>query len=148
MAQSTTAYNACDVSVWVDDDTGTLTDVSGSSNSIGANFVNELGTWRSFQEKWSARLECAKDGTITLNVVSSTAAGEAWAIFTEWYFVSGGSRTFSWYEPDKNVGSHYFTGEYKVESMDSTADNTDANAKIVTVILKPDGAISHSTVAT
>jgi len=43
MALTTTAINACDVAIWLDDDSAAPQDISGSSNEIDLNFDNKIG---------------------------------------------------------------------------------------------------------
>ena len=77
MAETTTALNACDVSVWLDNAAGTLKDISGSSNSMTLNFTKNNGSLQVFGTKWQIRLSCGKDATFTLIAVYSSATDEA-----------------------------------------------------------------------
>ena len=139
MAQTTTDYNACDVSLWVDDDAGTLTDISGSSNAVNAAFTQSTGSVSTFQGGGWVRSKggCLKNGTITLTVLGTTAAGEAFSILTDWFFNhSGDLRTVTWYEPDKNVGSHKFSGEAIIQDHtgDRPSNVSDPATTVVTLI--------------
>lgn len=151
MPTTSTAQNACVASAWLDTLAGVATDVSGSMSQIRANLVNALGEYLVFQDCCTQRLECGKDATVTLNVLFTSAANEGWDILKKWYFNGGckpGLRTFSWYLPDKNVGSDFFTGEFLLESLDFDANRATPGPMPVTAVLRPHGCITHSTAAT
>ena len=149
MPQTTTAVNACDVSVWLDDSTNTLRDISGSSNNIEMNFDHEVESFVTFQSKWPARLECGKDASYTLSVIYSETANEGFDILKDWYFAtSPGKRTCRVYIPDKNVGSDRFSGEFRLDSLSWSADRSSAGPIMVSATLLPDGEVTHSDVAT
>ena len=149
MAQSTTAINACDASIWLDDDAGSLTDISGSSNQLDVNFDHDIGQYTSFQAKWPERLECGKDASFTLQVIYTTAEDEAFDIIKQWFFnTAPGKRTFTFYFPDKNIGSDKFSCEARIQNMSFTGTGGEADPIIVTVTLLPSGEVTHTTAAT
>lgn len=149
MAQTTTAVNACDVAIWLDNGTLTPTDIGGSSNNVDLDFDHDIGEFRTFASRWPGRLECGKDANFTLNIVYSTTADEAFDILKTWYFASSpGNRTLSVYIPDKDVGSDHFQGEFKIASLSWTAGADEAGPIMVTANLLPDGEVTHSTLAT
>ena len=149
MAATSTAFNSCDVAVWIDNAGGAPTDISGSSNNLDVNFDNNLGDFVVFQSQWPQRLECGKDAQFTLRVVMSSTADEGWDLLKDWYFTTvPGDRTFTFYGPSKNVGSDKFECEAKLENLTWTYDRGEPSAVLVTAILKPNGAVTHSDVAT
>lgn len=151
MTQTTTDYNACDLSLWIDNDAGTPVDVSGSSNALSANWVQSTGSVSTFQAQGWVRAKggCMKNGTITVTVLGTTAATEAFTTFTDWFFNhSGDLRTFTWYEPDKNVGSHKFTGEAVIQDMTSDRPSDASDPVTTTVTLLTSGTWTWATNAT
>lgn len=151
MAQTTTSYNACDVHILLDNAAGTPVDISGSSNAISATWTNSTATISTFGASgWTkSNSGCMKNGTITLTVLGSTAAAEAFSSLTDWFFNYGTTaRTLTWFEPDKNVGSHKFSGEVRLTSL--TGDRpSDASDPVTTVAeLITDGAWTWVTNAT
>lgn len=149
MAQSTTGINACDVSIWLDDNADSLKDISGSSNQLDMNFDHDLGQYTTFQSKWPQRLECGKDASFTLQVIYTTASDEAFDILKQWFFAtSPGERSFNVYLPDKNVGSDKFSCEVRLQNLSWTATGGEADPIIVTATLLPSGAVAHTTAAT
>ncbi len=149
MAQTTTHVNACDASLWLDNVAGTLTDISGSSNSVTMNFTREVGELRTFQVKWPVRLGCGKDAEFTLRAVYTTAADEACDIIRDWFFANDpGSRSFHVYIPDKNVGSDHYYGEVTISSFQFSADPTEPGPIAVEAVLLPDGAFSMTSATT
>lgn len=149
MAQTTTHINACDASVWLDNASGTLTDISGSANSVGISFTREVGELRTFQSKWPVRTGCGKDVEISLRVVYSTAADEGKDILLDWFFESApAARTFDCYVPTKNVGSDYFSGEVVLGDVNFDADPTEPSPIAVEATLHATGEFTRSTAAT
>lgn len=151
MAQTTTSYSACDVVIYLDNDAGTPADISGSSNAISATWTNSTASISTFGASgWQkSNSGCMKNGTITLTVLGSTAATEAFSSLTDWFFNhSSTARTLTWYEPNKNVGSHKFSGECRLISL--TGDRpSDASDPVTTVAeLVTDGAWTWVTNAT
>ena len=151
MTQTTTSYSACDVSLWLDNDGGTLTDISGSSNAIDATWTNTVGSVTTFGASgWTkSNSGCMKNGTISLTVLGTTAATEAFTTLTDWFFNhSGDARTLTWYEPDKNVGSHKFSGEVRLLSLSNPRPSDSSDPVQCTAELQTDGAWTWVTNAT
>ena len=140
MTQTTTYINACDASIWLDNAAGTLKDISGSSNTIQAEFTQVIGELSTFQQKWPVRLSCRKDATFTLGVVYSTATDEGMDVLKNWYFAATpGLRTLTFYIPDKNVGSDKYSGEVVLESLSIPSTADEASPIPVTAVLRPSG---------
>lgn len=148
MPLTTTAVNACDVKIWLDDEVGTLKDISGSSNTCSMEFTNQLGAVRAFGTRWSTRLECGKDATINLSIIYSTASDEAADIVKQWFFTYPGKRTIKIYIPDKDPGADVYTGEVRLENMPVKVEASSADPIVMSCNLKPDGAITLVTNAT
>ena len=148
-ALTSTAVNACDAGVWLDNAAGTLTDIGGSSNKVELEFDHDLGAYRAFGAKWQRRLECGKDAVFTLYPIYSTTATEAMKIIEAWYHATTpGARTVKIYIPKKNVGAACYSCEARIKSYKFTADVNDPNAIMATVELLPDGAVTYSLAAT
>lgn len=149
MASTTTAINACNTSVWLDNAAGTLTEITGSSNKLDITLDNEVGEFQTFGSACMYRLACGKDATITLTAIYSTTATEAMQLLLAWHFdTNTTARTFTWYEPNKNVGSDKFSGEFLLKSLKWTADRGEPSAILVTAELLPNGCLTHTTAAT
>lgn len=140
MTQTTTYVNACDASVWLDNSAGTLTDISGSSNSVQMEFNQIIGELSTFQQKWPVRLSCRKDATFTLSAVYSTASNESVDILNDWFFsTSPGLKSFIVYVPSKNVGYDKYYGEVVLESLSIPVSADEASPIPVTAVLRPSG---------
>lgn len=149
MAATTTAINACDASVWLDNASGTAKDMSGSSNVMDMNFDKEIGEFKPFQSRWKTRLECGKDAEFTLTAAYSTATDEALDILKNWFFAADpNARTLKVYLPDKNVGSDVYSCECRLKSLKIPADSKEAGPIMVTAVFVPDGAVTLTTNAT
>ena len=149
MALTTTAVSACNVSIWLDNATSVATDISGSSNSVDLEFTLNLGEVNAFQNQWPVRQECGKDASISLEILYTETAEEAFDIIKDWYFAANpGARQLTIYIPDKNVGSDKYECQARLESFSFTAESGEPNPIMVSVSLKPDGELTHSDVAT
>ncbi|MDD5517862.1 MAG: hypothetical protein PHV98_00740 [Candidatus Omnitrophica bacterium] len=149
MAQTTTDITACDASIWLDNATGTLEDISGSTNSVDLSFTKVIGELRTFQTRWPRRQECGKDCVWTLTIVYSTATDEALDIIKTWYFQSAPNlRTCTVYLPDKNIGSDMYSGEFRLQDLKIPASSGNADPVTVTATLVPSGEVILSTAAT
>ena len=150
MAATGTPRNACDVAIWLDNAAGTPVDISGSSNQVDIALDFKLGEYTVFGACCTYRLECGSDATITLNAIYSTAAAEARETLHLWATqgCEKNARTISVYLPDKNVGSEKWSGEFRLESLNITADHNDAGPMPITAVFKPHGCVTYTVAAT
>lgn len=121
MAQTTTAYNACDAVVELDDDAGVLQDISGSMNKVTFSVPANIAEFRTFGSQWPGRLCCGLDGPMTLNGWASEATDEVLDLLKRWRFASGAPcsrRTIRVSMPDGSAGSDQYTGEYLLENLE------------------------------
>jgi len=149
MTQTTTAQNACDASIWLDNTSGVLTDVSGSSNTINMNFAEQVGSKRNFGTRWEILLTCGLSATFAFTAVYSMTAQEAKAILLDWFFNKPGTnKTLKVYLPDKNVGSDVYTAEVKLITMPIVVQASSADPMEISCTLQPDGPVTWVTNAT
>ncbi|MDZ4768355.1 MAG: hypothetical protein SGJ24_04440 [Chloroflexota bacterium] len=151
MPSTSTAINACNVKVQIDNAAGTLVDVSGSANRVNLEFSQELGSYRVFGNKWMKRLACAKDATLQLDVVYSTQANEGLDLLRDWFFSaasSGTPRTIRMMLPDDVVGGDDYQGEFIISSLSIPMDASEAGPITVSAELMPDGEVTHGTLTT
>lgn len=149
MTDSTTIINACDASLWVDNASGTLKDISGTSNAMTIALSNKVGDSPVFGSQWPRRKSCGKDCQIDLTILYSTAADEALDILRDWILSnSNAARSFAVYLPDKNVGSDKYSGEFVLESVNIPATAGEGKPIEVKARLLIDAALSHTNVAT
>lgn len=150
MAGTSTAVNACDVVIRMDDDTGNLKNISGSSNRFDAEFMQEIGEYNTFGDAWTRRLACRKDSNLSLQLVYTEASDEGYDILKQWYFAGAGAkkRTLQINIPDDTIGSDRYEAEVFIESFSMTGDASEASPILVDLQLVPDGAVTLSTVAT
>ncbi len=150
MAETSTAVNVCDAAIFLDNAAGVPTEISGSMNQFVLTYTNQLGEYRTFEGCWMRRLECGKDGGVTINAWYTRATAESKQLLVDWFFTGcqSGLRTLSVYIPNKNVGSDMYRAEFRIESLEIGGDVTNASPAPVTVVLKPDGAVTHTVAAT
>lgn len=148
MAQTTTAQNACDVVISLDDDGGSLVDVSGNANQLDWTFTVGVGEWWNFGFPWPKRLTCSLDGSASLIVTYSTAADEGYRIIADWFENSqGAARTFRWDTPDTSAGSHRIQGEWVLQDFAASLVAGEGGPITVTATLLTDGPQVFSTIA-
>jgi len=106
MAQTSTQVSACNAVVRLDDSSGTLRNISGSTNRVVLDFDHELGDYRAYGSPWPKVLDAGKNATFALTVLYTTTNNEGLDILKQWYHAaSPGARTF-WVEiPDSSIGS-------------------------------------------
>jgi len=147
MALTTTALNSCDVVLELcDGETPAVAhDISGSSNSIDLNFDHEICDFRVFGSCYPGRLECGKDASVTLNIVYSSAADEAWSLLRDWYYgvCNPGQRCLHIYIPNKIAGADHFWGDFFIQNLSWTLTAGDACPIMVTASLLPDGEVHY-----
>lgn len=150
MAQTTTSINACDVAIWLDNASGTATDISGSSNKVEIPLTQEIGEARTFQNDYKLRAACGRDGAFNLTVIYTTTSDEALDILRDWYFstASKTARTIAVYVPDKNVGSDHYSAEVLLQELNIPLDPSEPGPAICEAVLLPTGAIAHTTAST
>lgn len=141
MAQTTTAFNACDAKIELDNLGGTLKDISGSTNSVSLEFTNDLGEFKTYGTRWRGRLECGSDATFTVNIVSSTTADEGWDILQSWFWGARGARSLRVCIPDSSVGSWEYLAEVLIESYSQELPADEGAPVTTTVVLRPTGTI-------
>lgn len=149
MPQTTSDYNYCDVSLWLDDDTGTLRDISGSSNNVGVKLSGNVGILHTFQNQWPRRKFCGKDCVISLTIICSEAQLEAFDLMKHWWFDQDSHpRTFELFAPDKNVGSDKFYGEFVLQDASFGGAAGEGKPAQADLTLALDGTFSWVTNAT
>jgi len=143
MAQTTTAVNACDVVVSIDDDGGTLTDVSGSTNEVAISFEINMGEANTFDGNYPLRLVCGKTASMSLTALYTTTGDEAWDLIKGWLHVyDGDSRTVRVDCPDSTTGSDRYEGEWTLVSYDHTFSSGEGGPIMVSAELVNDGTIN------
>lgn len=150
MAQTTTYINACDAEMWLDNEAGTLVNISGSTNNVSMEFTNATGQLSTFGGNgWPVRMCCNKDCTITVGAVYTTANDEALDVLKNWFFGSGcAAKSFVVYLPDKNPGSDKYYGEVILESLSIPVTADEPSPISVTAVLRPTGEFQNTTTST
>lgn len=139
--QTITGINACNAVIEVDDENGTPTDISGSSNTASLGFSKQMGSAYTFSGDYPIRIECKKDATLDISAIYTRVNTEARYLFDRW-FELGGRRTISIYPAGQDTGERYYTGEWRLESFDIPIDASDANPIVISISCVADGAIT------
>lgn len=148
MAQSTTAINACNAVIEIDDNGGTPVNLSGSTNNVNLSLSKALGEGFTFEGAWAFVLECKKKGSLDLEAIYTTASNEARDLLETW-FENGGNRTVTVYPNGKTNGERQYSGEFKIGDYDPFAlTANEAGPVKIAAKLQPDGAITFGTYTT
>lgn len=147
MPQTSTAINACDARIRLENENGQNVDISGSSNEITIDFDNDLGDYKSFGSRWRGRLECGSDATFKLKVIYSTAQNEALDIFKSWYFGTRGHRRIQVNLPNEETGSDRYEADVFLESANGLGGAADAAGPIMLdLTMRPHNGVAHNTI--
>lgn len=149
MPETTTAKNACDIKLLVDNSSGILVDISGSANRVEAAFTQQMGEYPVFGGAWVKRLICKKDATVTVQIVYTTAANEGWKLLKDWWNnYNDQPRTIRWMAPTDEVGADDFHGEVLIDSMTVPFDGGQAGPVMVALTLRQTDGLFIDTIAT
>lgn len=144
MTTTSTAFTACDSVLKLDNDVGTLTDISGSSSNVDVNFDNKIGEFRVFGDEYVQRMQCGKDSSITIKGIATTAANEIRDLIEDWYFSGTGKRTFQLNMPSEAVGSTRYQVECLLKSFSFSADSSAAEPIMYSIELAPVGQVTRT----
>lgn len=147
MAATTTAISASDAVISLDNAGGTLTDISGSSNSLTLTLNKALGDFNVFGLDWGKSQEGKRRATVSMQIVYTTTASEAIDLLNAWYFSGSGVRTLRVDVPDSNTGSDRYEMEVLLESLEWTADSSADGPSMVSVSLRADGEVTLTTIS-
>jgi hypothetical protein len=148
MAQTTTGENACTVVLKVDNASGVLTDVSGSTNQASLDLAAQSAETFTFEGDYAIKKTCKKSITLALQALYSVTETEALNILMDWYFNSlGTSRTVQIDVPSSAVGGDRYSGEFILESLSLPLTADDAAVILVSAALSNDGEVVRSTIA-
>lgn len=148
MPQTSTAINACDAVIRLEDENGVLVDISGSSNEVTIDFDNEVGDYKSFGSRWKGRIVCGSDASFKLKIIYSTAANEAMDIWKSWFFGEHDDRRRIQVNfPDENTGSDRYEAMVVLESANGLGAPADqASPIMLDLTLLPHNGVAHNTI--
>lgn len=148
MAQTTTAVNACNVVLSIDNASGVPVDVSGSSNQAGINMTVTTAETNTFDGQWAIKKACKTAASLSVTATYSVTETEGYNILADWIFNSPTtSRSVTIDIPDSTVGSDRYTGEFVLESLDVPLSADDAGVILAAAALSNDGAFVRSTIS-
>jgi len=149
MAQTTTAVNACDVEIALDNDGGVLTDISGSTNRISLDFAVNRGEANTFEGDYPISKTCGKTCSGTMTVLWSTTGDEGWDLVKGWYHVyNGASRTLRIDVPSNAGGNDRIQGEFLLEGYSFELASGEAGPILVEANIYGDGTINMLEIGT
>lgn len=145
MAATTTSFTACNAVMRLDNNAGTLQDISGNSSSVSMSFDNKIGEYRVFGNQYVQRIQCGKDASVTINGVATTTANEIRDVVESWYFSGSGLRTFQLNMPDESTGSKRYQVETVLKNFQFDGDASAAEPVMYKIELAIAGAVAYTT---
>lgn len=145
MAQTTTAQNACAARIYIDDDGGSLVNVSGSSTQATPNFSKDIGRAHTFDGDYAVKTECKRDATMQFAALWTTAQTESRHLLEEWY-KAGGRRTVRIDMPNSSPGSRRYEGEALLGEYSFPIEAGNADPVVVTGQIEFDGEVTITTI--
>lgn len=145
MPTTSTAITACDAVLRLDDSTGTLVEISGSTNKIDMNFDNKIGEFRTFGEDWMTRIQCGKDASFTIQGIATTTVDEIRDLIEDWFFAGYGARTLQVNLPSEAAGSNRYVAEVVLKTFSFSAESDSADPIMYSIELAPSGQVTRTT---
>lgn len=147
MAQTTDSVNACDVVLMVDDNTGTLADISGSTNQASMDFSKQTAETFTFDGDWAIKKDCKRAVSLSIQALYSLNDAEASNLLEDWFHNGSGSRTVQVDVPNASGGSFRYSGEFILESYGLPLAADDAGVILLGFALSNDGAVTRAAIA-
>ena len=150
MAQTTTAVNACDAVISLDNASGTLTDISGSSNEVNLTLTVENGVYRRAYSGYPVRYALSKDFEAELVLVYSTTTDEALDILRAWANAGVSSldaRTLRVDVPDSSSGSDRYQSEVVLGNLEIPLTASEGSPIMVSASVQGTGAYTATEIA-
>ncbi len=144
MTQTTTQINGCDAVLKIDNAAGNLADISGSSNSISIERLNQVGDGvRTFGSRFKVRAACGKDANISVKILYTADGAEALALLNDWYENHNeDSRSLRLDMPDSDPGSDRYDFEVFIESFRFDVEAGNSDPILCEVAFKPTGTFT------
>lgn len=149
MAQTTSSVNACDVVLQVDNASGVLTDLSGSSNQASISMSSNTGQAFTFDGEWALQHICGKSASMSIQAIYSTEDAEALNLLADWWFGTAynDARSVQVDIPDSNAGSDRYSGEFVLSSANIPLSAEDAAPILASFELLNQGAFTRAAIA-
>lgn len=146
MPVTSTAFTACDAVIELSDGVA-LRDISGSMNTVDANFENQIGEFRVFGSQWKQRIQCGKDASFTIKGVATTGANEIREIIEEWFFSGSGPRAFQFSAEGTSVGDVRYSAQVVLKNFKFNLDAGSSDPVMFDIELSPNGEVIREIIA-
>ena len=142
MPTTSTAINACGVTILMDDGFGNLVDISGSANEANLDFDNDLGEFKVFGDRAKYRLECGLDSSLDFTAIYTTGLREAADLVKSWR-VQRGQRRIRICVPRNVSGADAYEGYFFYEKVNIPLKSDEAKPIMSKVNAKPNGEVNY-----
>ena len=146
MAASTTAVNACDCVIELENQSSSMVDISGSMNAVSLEFSKNIGSFKPFGSDYPVRLSCGKDMQGNLDIVWTSANQEGRDIAEQWFFETEDVRTLRISVPDASPGSRRYSGPVICESYPLSLESDNADPIMMSLPLQAAGEWTVETI--
>lgn len=137
--------NGNNMTLYMEDESGNLIDISGSTNRYDMGREYKIGEFYVFGQKDIRRIQGKRDSTVAFSAVFTTAYGEAKNMLKRWDQQGGGRRRFVGYLPTQQPGADKFSGYFLPKTLKINAEAEDPKPSMVDMELVPDGAMEWDT---
>lgn len=145
MTTTTTAVNAVNAVIKLDNNVNVLTDISGSTNKVSIEPKMEGGKFEVFGNRWKKSLDGSKEWGGSITIVFSTTAAEALDLIEDWFYATNpANRTLQVDVPDSGTGSRRYSGEIRVREFKYPFDRPEAGPVTVEVTFDGDDALTQT----
>ena len=142
MPTTSTAINACGVTILIENEFGEMIDCSGSANEANLDFDNDLGEYKVFGDRAKYRLECGLDTSLDFTAIYTTALREAADLLKTWR-VQRGQRRIRICVPRNVSGADAYEGRYFYEKINLPLKSDEAKPIMSKVSAKPNGEVNY-----
>lgn len=142
MPTTSTAINACGVTILIENEFGDFIDCSGSTNEANIDFDNTLGEFKVFGDRANYRLECGLDASLDFTALYTTGMREAMDLIKTWR-ANRGQRRIRVCVPRNVSGADAYEGRFYWEKINLPLKSDEGKPVMSKVSAKPNGEVNY-----
>lgn len=130
----------------IDNGSGIPTDISSTCGDCEIDTTKNMGTVFTANTRYQQTVEGGGlSCQVTLNIVRTTGATEAYNLFNAWYLEANpASRTLTIDHPNSSAGGMRLTGEFSLQTFQAARRSPGSgDAEILQAVLVSDGTFTH-----
>lgn len=151
MPTTSTAVNGKNCAIRLDNESGVLTDISGSANEVTVKRNRQIGDYNAFGDNETYRTIGVRDATVDVTLIFSKGGGESLRLLKAWDNEANGSYRTLQFDvvgalPGTTSPIDRWSGEVVLESFEIPAKVDEAKPIMVKCSLKVHGDLAWSEV--